>query len=347
MREYEYHSYKVDAPLSAVAVDRGGTLAAIALGDGSVRLGAIDAGIVSFNTLSLTNDGAVLALVPDCHSGAFLAGADNGEVFRLDVNGQQRLLRLPRAWPDQLATHTGPKIRAVADAAHIRLLDGSGSQIGELSSHPSTISGMTFNTAGTHLAVSHYDGASIWELQSQIRADVLQFRGSHLSLVWQPAGRYLVTTTQEKMLHAWDLDAAGGSASLGPFFSKVRTLGWSADGNWLLAAGNDTLSAWNFASGLPAPAPMMLGRYSEDFIRHVCPHPRLAIAAVGYNDGGLEITAISAQLQRFALVEPCAAPVSALCWSPDGRHLVGGDQSGQLFVYSFDNDWLARLTDMA
>ena len=175
------------------------------------------------------------------------------------------------------------------------------------------------------------------------RIKLLHHRGSHLNLCWQTDGRFVVTTTQEKMLHAWDL-LTGADVSLGPSFNKVKTLGWSADGAWLLASGNDTVSAWLFANGrLPPPAPKMLGRFSEDLVGLVCPHPRLAITAVGYNDGGLELTAISTRSTRLQIGAPPAPPLSALAWSQAGDHLIGGDQDGRLFVYRFDEASLAGL----
>jgi len=196
------------------------------------------------------------------------------------------------------------------------------------------------------LAVSHYDGASVWDLSTQTRTHSLFFRGSHLSLSWQPDGRYLVTATQEKMLHVWDLET-GNDVSLGPSFLKVRSLGWSADGLWLLAGGNDTLSGWRFHRGLPSsPAAKMLGRFSEDYVKLVTPHPSLGMTAVAYNDGGLELTVMESRSKRHVLVQPPGSSVDALVWSPDGNHLVGGDQDGRLFIYRFDADWLTRLTQV-
>lgn len=342
MTAYESQSWTVDAPPTGVAVDRGGTFAAFAGGDGAVRIVPLPPEDTDLNALPLA-DGAVLALVPDGQNGAFLAGADDGAVYGVDVCGQRRrLLQLPRAWPDQLATHACG-LRAVADGRDVRLLTACNEPAGALKEHTSTVAGMAFDRAGTQLAVSHYDGVSIWDLPGQRRTKTLDYHGSHLGLAWQPNGRFVVTATQEKMLHAWDL-RTGADVSLGPCFNIAKTLGWSADGAWLLASGNDTISAWPFANGrLPLPAPKMLGRFSENLIGQVCPHPRLAVTAVGYNDGGLELTAISARSRRHELIEPPAPPVVAVAWSPDGSYLVGGDQDGRLFAYRFDGAWLARL----
>ncbi|MEO1492655.1 MAG: hypothetical protein AAFV19_10930 [Pseudomonadota bacterium] len=331
--------WAVDAPLSAAVVDRGGTLAAFAGGDGAVRIAPLSGGDLTAHALS---EGAVLSLAADCAPGAFLAGTDDGRLYRVTAEGHERLLQLPRTFPEQIAAHSCG-VRAVSDGPDIRLLDAAGEAIGKLSGHASTVAGLQFDQAGTRLALSHYDGASIWDLSSQTKTHALYFRGSHLSLSWQPEGRYLVTATQEKMLHAWDLET-GDSVSLGPSFLKVRSLGWSADGLWLFAAGNDTVSGWRFHRGLPSsPAAKMLGRFSEDYVAQVCSHPVHGLTAVGYNDGGLELMVTESRSSRHELVEPGGTVVEALAWSPDGNHLVGGDRDGRLFVYHFDDDWLARL----
>ena len=41
-----------------------------------------------------------------------------------------------------------------------------------------------------------------------------------------------------------------------------------------------------------------------------------------------------------------AHPVVALGWSPDGDHLIGGDQNRQVFVCRFDSEWLADLAGL-
>ncbi|MEM7311500.1 MAG: hypothetical protein AAF682_32865 [Planctomycetota bacterium] len=341
MSDDELRDWTVDAPLSAVCVDRAGIVAAFAGGDGAVRICPLGGGDLVSHSLV---DGAVLALAPDWQPGAFLAGADDGGLYRITLEGSERLLQLPRAFPEHIVTHPGGA-RAIADGQDIRLLDADGDAIGTLTGHASTVAGLQFDQAGERLAVSHYDGASVWDLSSRTRTHSLYFRGSHLSLSWQPEGRYLVTATQEKMLHAWALET-GEDVSLGPSFLKVRSLGWSADGMWLLAAGNDTVSGWRFHRGLPSsPAAKMLGRYSEDYIGLVCPHPVHGLTAVGYNDGGLELIVTESRSSRRVLTEPGGTAVVAMAWSPDGNHLVGGDKQGRLFVRRFGNDWLARLID--
>ena len=355
MTGFSFDRWAVDAPLTGAAVDRSGRYAAFSGGDGAVRIVALSAAAPHLPVWRLTR-GAVLALAADCEEAAFLCGTDDGAVFRVHAeDGPRQLTVLARAWPDRLVAH--PRgVRVIADGPVVRLLDGEGRPSGVLGPHPSTVAGLAFDDAGRRLAVSHYDGVTIWQLDGLHRAHRLVHRGSHLELSWRRDGRYVVTATQEKTVHAWDL-GIGDSASLGQCFNKVKALGWSADGRWLLASGNDTVSAWPFADGaddgevgggsLPAPAPQMLGRFSEELISRVSPHPGLPLAAAGYNDGGVELVSLAARAARHPLTGMLTNPVAAIEWSPGGDHLIGGDQDRQLFVCRFDSEWLAGLAGMA
>ena len=359
MTGYSFDRWAVDAPLTGAAVDRSGRYAAFSGGDGAVRIVTLNGAAPRLPVWRLTR-GAVLALVADCEEAAFLCGTDDGAVIRVHAeDGPRELAVLARAWPDQLATHPSG-VRVIADGPVARLLDGEGRPSGVLGPHPSTVAGLAFDDAGRRLAVSHYNGVTIWQLDGEPRlAHRLFHRGSHLKLCWRRDGRYVVTATQEKTVHAWDL-RIGDNASLGQCINKVRALGWSADGRWLLASGNDTVSAWPFADGaddgdlgdgnLPASAPLMLGRFSEQFISQVSPHPGLPLAAAGYNDGGLELVSLAARATRHPLTEMTEMltnPVAAMTWSPGGDHLIGGDQDRQLFVCRFDSEWLAGLAGVA
>ena len=343
MIDYALERWTVDAPLTGVCVERSGRFAAFSGGDGCVRMVALLDQEPSLSVRAL-NKGAVLALTADCRELGFLCGADDGAVYQVHAEDKPReLMQLTRSWPDQLATHPCG-LRAVSDGPEVRLLDAEGRPAGVLGEHPSTVAGMAFDGSGRRLAVSHYNGVSVWTLDGRFGEPQRLFhRGSHLNLSWSRDGRFVVTATQEKTVHAWDL-VAGRDASLGPCFNKVKALSWSADGAWLLASGADTVSGWPFSDGrLPAAAPRMLGRYSEQLIGNVCANPSFALAAAGYNDGGLELVSLATRPQRHSLVTASSSPFTGLAWSPNGVHLLGGDSDGRLFGYRFDTATLARL----
>ena len=297
----------------------------------------------SLTTWSLTT-GAVLALVPDCLEGGFLCGADDGIAYLVHATrGPREMVQVTHAWPDQLSTHPCG-LRAVSDGPQVRLLDCRERTLSVLGKHPSTVAGLAFDDSGRRVAVSHYNGVSLWTLDGcRDEPQYLHHRGSHLGLSWNRDERYVVTATQEKTLHAWDL-VSGMDASLGPCINKVKALDWSADGQWLIASGADTVSGWSFSEGCPtSAAPRMLGRYSEHLVAKVSAHPSLALIAAGYNDGGLELVSLAARPRRLSLANAPDNPVTELAWSTGGRHLLGGNTGGRQFVYRFDTEALTRL----
>ena len=335
--------WEIDAPLTGVCVERGGRYGAFAGGDGCVRVVDLRDPEPSLVAWRLAR-GAVLALAPDCEESAFLCGDDDGVAHRLHATeGPRELARLARAWPDRLASHPCG-LRAIADGPRVLVLDAEGRTVAEPDGHPSTVSGLAFSGDGRRLAVSHYNGASLWTLDGRGEEPRRLFhRGSHLDLCWSGDERFVATATQENTVHAWDL-VAGRDASLGPCIAKAKSIGWSADGAWLLASGADTVSGWRFSNGrLPSAAPRMLGRYSERLVAQVRPNPRLALTAAGYNDGGLELVGLSSRPRRLGLAGAPGSPVAGLAWSPEGDRLLGGDSDGRAFVYRFDGDTLARL----
>ncbi len=347
MNDYALDRWTVDAPLTGVCVERSGRYAAFAGGDGCVRTVALLAPEPPLSVWSLTK-GAVLALTADCRELGFLCGADDSAVYQVNTEDKpQELMQLTRSWPDQLVTHPCG-LRAVSDGLEVRLLDAEGRPVRVLGEHPSTVAGLAFDGSGRRLAVSHYNGVSLWTLNGPCSEPQRLFhRGSHLNLSWSPDGRFVVTATQEKTLHAWDL-VSGRDTSLGPCINKVKALSWSADGKWLLASGADTVSGWPFSGRrLPAAAPRMLGRYSEQLIGKVCANPSFALVAAGYNDGGLELVSLATRPQRYSLVSASSNPITELVWSPKGDHLLGGDSDGRLFAYRFDSETLARLAGTA
>ena len=343
LNDYRLDQWAVDAPLTGVCVERGGQYAAFAGGDGRVRIIDLLDQEPSLSAWSLTR-GAILALAPDCREPGFLCGADDDAVYRVHAtDGPRELARITRSWSDQLATH--PRgLRAISDGPLVRVLNAGGRTVAELGEHPSTVAGLAFDSSGRRLAVSHYNGVSLWTLDGQCSGPQrLYHRGSHLELIWSEDERFVVTATQEKTLHAWDL-VSGEDASLGPCINKVKAMSWSTDGAWLLASGADTVSGWPFSGGrLPLAAPRMLGRYSEHLVAKVCANPRLALVAAAYNDGGLELVSLTPRPRRHSLATAPGSPVVALAWSSEGSQLLGGDTDGRVFVYRFDIDWLACL----
>ena len=77
---------------------------------------------------------------------------------------------------------------------------------------PSTVGGLAFAPKGLRLAVSHYNGVSLWFPNAQAAPDKLEWKGSHHEVAYSADGRFLVTAMQEPALHGWRREVFGEAA---------------------------------------------------------------------------------------------------------------------------------------
>ncbi len=275
------------------------------------------------------------------HAGAILAsasdgirivtGGDDGTLVATDADGAHQVIATDdkRRWIDQVAL--GPD-NAVACSAGKTAYVRTGK--GELRSFeaPSTVAGLAFFPKGFRLAIAHYNGATLWFPNAAgAKPEVFEWKGSHLGVTVSPDGKFLVTTMQESALHGWRIADAKHMRMTG-YSARVRSLDWSADGNFLATSGSEQLILWPFdgKDGPMGRQPKMLAQ-SKARVSVVACHPRQPVVAVGYADG----TGLLVRLDDGALIAFMTeghGPVSALGWDPTGRLLAFGTESGEAGV---------------
>ena len=116
---------------------------------------------------------------------------------------------------------------------------------------------------------------------------------------------------QEPTLHGWRLADAKHMRMSG-YSARVRSLGWTADGEFLATSGSEQLILWPFdgKDGPMGRQPKLLARQLAR-VAVVAPHPRQPVVAVGYADGRIVLV----RIDDGALIEVAAAgasPVTAL-----------------------------------
>lgn len=322
-------SWHFDACVTGLVFARSGRQLAVGLGDGTIRLIDRDAAPADPCTVA-AHTGALLCLHLDIGGDAFLSGGDDGRLVQTDASGRtNRLLDLPGQWIDTVAVSA--EHRAVALGKEVRLLDRAGTEIGRNANHPSTVSGLAFNPKGKRLAVSHYGGVTLWWTSLGGTPKRLTWRGSHIGVSWSPDGNYLLTATQESELHGWRL-ADGADMRMSGYARKVRSFDWIAKPAYLLTAGSDTVVAWPFSGKGPmGKAPLEIGRAADRLVAAVAAHPNKSLFAFGYDDG--EICVAELPGDRIVSIKPADGwRPSHMTWSPDGRAIAIGDDSGGLFV---------------
>ena len=255
-------------------------------------------------------------------------GGDDGFLVRTAADGSTDVQHDARGkWIDALAARADGAI-AWSTGKTVAARDGKG--VRRQTSVGSTARGLAFAPKGYRLAIAHYNGASLWFPNAEAPPEPYEWKGSHLSVTVSPDGKFLVTAMQENALHGWRLvDRANMRMSGYP--SKVRSLSWSADGQWLATSGADSCVIWPFRDkdGPMKKAPLECAVRKAKITR-VAFHPTSPLLAVGYEDGWVLLCRIADQAETLAR-RPDAdrSAVSALAWSPDGKSLLFGTAGGE------------------
>ena len=297
------------------------------LGDTAVFVGAEEnvvmvneAGDVS--TLAI-HGGAILCTASD--GKRIVTGGDDGKLVALDAKGAVIDLATDpkRRWIDNVALHPDAVAWSAGKTAFVR--SGKGEE--KSFEAPSTVGGLAFAPKGLRLAIAHYNGVTLWFPNMAANAEVLEWAGSHLGVVFSPDNRFLVTAMHEPALHGWRL-ADVRHMRMSGYPGRVRSMSWSAGGKGLATSGADTVIVWPFASkdGPMGKEPAMLAPLQARVSMVAC-HPKQDILAAGYSDG----TVLMVRLEDGAEIlvrRNGSAPVSALAWNAKGTLLAFGAEDG-------------------
>ena len=316
----------------AAAFDRAGRTAAFALGDGTVRLfdGADWRAVAA-------HDGAVLSLAPDAGAAGFVSGGDDGRFARIGADGGVTPIETyGMKWVDHVASFSDGKAALLACSVgkHVHLFDGAGRKLKTLT-HPSSVTGLTFDTKGKRIAASHYNGASLWYVASKTdNARLLEWKGSHTGIVLSPDGDCVVTSMQENALHGWRLSDASHMRMSG-YPAKTAAMSFTKGGKWLATSGAESIVLWPFTGGGPTgKTPIELAGGDAAMCTYVASHPQQEAVAGGFSDG-LVVLADIPSSRILPVAGTGRGPVSAMAWSADGTRLAFGTETGFAAVVDF------------
>ncbi|HEY5797804.1 MAG TPA: WD40 repeat domain-containing protein [Bosea sp. (in: a-proteobacteria)] len=265
-----------------------------------------------------------------CASGdgeRLITGGDDGRVVATSAHGEPVEIAVDpkRRWIDavtlsasgSIAWNTGKTVHARDDKGKVRSLDLT-----------TTPQGLVFAPKGYRLAIGQMNGVSLWYPNTEAKPDFLEWKGSHLDVMWSPDGRFVVSSMQENALHGWRLGEKPSHMRMTGYPAKPRSLSWSHDGLWLASSGADAAIVWPFqGEGPQGKAPRECGaRHAK--VTRVAFHPRALVLAVGYDDGCIlmiRLTDASELLVRPALRD---SGITAFAWDKTGKRLAFGAQDG-------------------
>jgi WD40 repeat protein len=296
-----------------------GDVPALALGDGTVLLGPAGERRVAAHP-----DGAVLCGAAD--RDRIVTGGDDGRVVATRADGTTEEVAAEKGWIDALALNgsgavawaTGRTVRARSAKGEVKSVAAG-----------SSVRGVAFAPKGYRVAFSHYNGASLWFPNTAEAPQTLDWKGSHLDIVWSPDGRFVVTSMQENAMHGWRIADAKHMRMSG-YPAKPRSLSWSPDGSWLATSGAEACVVWPFEGkdGPMGKPPRECG-VRPARVSQACFHPRAGVLALGYEDGFVMMVRLKDNSEILIRREDEAGgAVSALAWNAAGTRLVFGTRGG-------------------
>jgi WD40 repeat protein len=271
--------------------------------------------------------GAILASVSDGHR--IVTGGDDSKVAATTLHGVEQIAEdAKKRWIDHLAlAPDGSVAYSAGKTAFVRPRKGEARSW----EAPSTVGGLAFSPKGFRLAVAHYNGVSLWFPNSQAAPEKLEWKGSHLAVRFSRDGRFVVTAMQEPTLHGWRVADAKHMRMSG-YSARVRSLSFSADGNYLATSGSEQLILWPFdgKEGPMGQQPLMWAPMQARVAVVAC-HPAQPVVAAGYSDGLVLLVRIEDGAE-ILVRRPEGAPVTALGWDAAGGQLGFGCEDGDAGV---------------
>jgi WD40 repeat protein len=307
----------IDAGSHVVAAAFLGATAAFALGEGEILL----AGEAEHRVRA--HDGAILEVA--CDGKRLLTSGDDGKLVATSAEGSTEILaEAPGKWIDHVALGPdGAFAWSIGKTAFARTRKGDRSL-----DLPTSVGGLAFAPKGLRLAITHFGGATLWFPNADAKPETLAWKGSHLGVLFSSDGRFLITSMQEPALHGWRI-VDGHHMRMTGYPGRVRSMQFTADGEWLATSGANEVILWPFASkdGPTGKEPRVLAQHSARVAAVAC-HPKQGVLAAGYADGQLLLVRL--EDGAAILVRPAdTAPVSALAWSPNGQTLAFGAEEGK------------------
>ena len=255
---------------------------------------------------------------------------DDGRLVSTDAAGEtETLAEIKNKWIDHVALGPdGAVAWSAGKTAFVKTKKGERSL--EVAS---TVGGLAFAPKGFRIAVAHYNGVSLWFPNTDGKPEFLEWKGSHLGVVWSPDGKFLITTMQESAMHGWRL-ADNKHMRMSGYPMRVRSMSFSHDGKHLATSGAESIIFWPFGTkdGPMGKDPAMLAPAREGSrVTCVACHPEKEAVVVGYSDGMVMMVRMNDGAE-ILVRGPDGGEVTALAWHKNGVSLAYGTDEGKAGV---------------
>jgi WD40 repeat protein len=275
-------------------------------------------------------DAGIIAV--DVTPQGLLTGGDDGRVVWTAPGAEPVELAkdAKRRWINAVSRHSGNKGEVAWSAGRdVSVRDAKGKV--SVLALAATGEGLHFAPKGLRLAIATYNGVSLWYPGTEIAPEFLEWKGSHIGVIWSPDARFVVSVMQENSLHGWRLAMKGqkpGHMRMTGYPTKPRVLSWSHDGMWLASSGADAAIIWPFQGDGPmGKAPRECG-VRRAKVSQVAFHPHSYVLAAAYDDGCILMIRLTDGSELLVRPATQASAVSALAWDKAGKRLAFGCVDG-------------------
>lgn len=285
------------------------------LGQITIRPRTVDpAPLITVGSLA---DGAPPLAAADA---AFLVGDGDGRVLRLDPDGATQPVATVGGAVAALAHAAG--VTAASDHGSLTIVEPAGTR-------RIPLPGLHAVAVAPDGRIAAANAAQLILVEETDRAWPLLGAGR---LAWRADGRWLAAGLGTEGVALLD-PTSDDLVRLRSFPAAVRSLAWSAPAAAFVAAGAFRVAAWD-AAALPATDnALVTGQPGLVVVETVATHPTRPLVAAGYANGQVAIAQIGSRAEL--LLRQDGAAVTALAFSPDGRHLAIGDAAGTVAIVTF------------
>jgi WD40 repeat protein len=321
-------TFTFDAFVTATLFDRAGR-AAFALGDGTVRF-------ESGETVE-AHDGAVLSACLPPGGEGILTGGDDGRVVHTTPAGASEAAKVAGRWIDCVAASSESNLIAFGAGRELHVRDTVDAAFSRVFTHEKSVADVAFDPKGRRLAAATYGGVALWYARiADQKPTVLKWAGSHVTILWSPDGKFLISAMQENQLHGWRV-ADEKNLRMGGYPSKVKSLAFLSKGALMATSGANGAVCWPFvgASGPMGKEAGEVGYDESALATRIAAAPKTSWVAAGLDDGRVWAADVTGQRVVHLKAEKGAA-ISALAMSPDARRVAWGDEDGNAGVAEID-----------
>lgn len=282
------------------------------------------------------------------HDLGVLAAAWSADGSRLAVGGQDGILRItdaagvevatlePGGWISSLAWSHSSGLLAAGCGRSLVLVDRNGTLVRRYPPAPSTITCLAWSIDGTRVGIGAYGGIS-WYVPTE-EADepsrVFAWKGSVLSIVLSPNGRWVCAGSQDATVHLWRL-WSGEDLSMAGYPAKIEHLAFHDDSGWMANSCQGALTVWTFAGKGPRGTSPAEGQVHDEAIADLAWQPGGDMLVTGSLDGRLALWGIPTapgQEMRPLSIRDSGRGVARVAWSPDGGLLAIAHRDGGIGV---------------